>query len=81
MRSSAQTMLMTVGFSKKPVENMMWVSSESFIGIFCELGIGAGSAAPFIAIQYGHKTILVLVNTELQLGPINTPGISVISVV
>ena len=35
-------MLMTVGFRKKPVENVMSVSSDSakqsFIGIFCELG-------------------------------------------
>ena len=35
-------MLMTVGFRKKPVENMKWVSfdpaKQSFIGIFCELG-------------------------------------------
>ena len=35
-------MLIAVGFRKKPVENMMSVSSDpakqSFIGIFCELG-------------------------------------------
>jgi len=35
-------MLMAVGFRKKPVENVMSVSSDpakqSFIGIFCELG-------------------------------------------